>query len=199
MPRPRQDLKDKKFHHLTMLQVSRSGGAGVGMFWLAQCDCGTIKEVRGSDVSAGRIKTCGTCEYHLNIMQTRPPKPTTREQGIRSQLRRYISSALKRKISWLLTPEQFYEITAQDCTYCGAKPRAYKSRNPTRRRGIITTLMNGIDRVDSREGYTLANTVPCCSVCNRMKMSMHASDFISQCQKITHRMAEAQKALTVQE
>lgn len=191
MPRPRQDLKDKKFHHLTMLQPARSGGAGVGMFWLAQCDCGTIKEVRGSDVSAGRIKTCGKCEYHSNIMETRPPKPASKEQGERAHLRRYIASALKRKISWLLTPEQFSDIIKQDCTYCGAAPRAYKSRHPHRRRGIITTLMNGVDRVDSGQGYTLANTVPCCSVCNKMKMSLPAQVFIDQCAAITKRMTEA--------
>jgi len=192
---PRRDLKDKKYHHLTMLRPSRSGGAGVGMFWLAQCDCGVIKEIRGSDVAAGRIKTCGKCEYHSAILETRPVKETKKDVGARLQLRRYISSALKRKISWLLTPEQFNEIIAQDCTYCGASPRGYRSQAKNRRRGNITTLMNGIDRVSSTEGYTLANTVPCCSTCNRMKMAMDADVFINQCRKITERMNEAQKLL----
>lgn len=198
MPRKFRDLKDQKYHHLTMLHRSRSGGAGVGTFWLAQCDCGSIKEVRGSDVAAGRIKTCGKCEFHSAILHTRPPAPAPREKGIRAHLRRYIESALKRGISWLLTPEQFAEITEQQCTYCGAEPRAYRSRNPSRRRGIMITYMNGIDRVDSSQGYTLANTVPCCSVCNRMKMAMNADIFIDQCRKIATRMAEAQKMLDEQ-
>jgi hypothetical protein len=195
MTMPRRDLKDKKYHHLTMLRPSRSGGAGVGMFWLAQCDCGTIKEIRGSDVAAGRIKTCGKCEYHSAVLETRVTKETKKEAGVRIQLRRYITSALKRKISWLLTPEQFLEIIAQDCTYCGAPPRNYRSQAKNRRRGNITTSMNGVDRVSSTEGYTLANTVPCCSICNRMKMAMDADIFINQCRKITERMAEAKKAL----
>lgn len=195
MPAHRRNLKDQKFHHLTMLEGVRSGGAGKGMYWLAQCDCGNIKEVRGADVASGRIKTCGSCEYHKNIMAIKPPRPHPREAGIRAQLRRYIASALKRKISWLLTPEQFSEITSQDCTYCGAHPRAYKSRALSRRKGYVITHMNGVDRIDSSGPYTLANTVPCCSVCNKMKMSLEARFFIEHCTKIAQRMAQAQMLL----
>lgn len=195
MPARRRNLKGQKFHHLTMIEGVRSGGAGKGMYWLAQCDCGNMKEVRGADVASGRIKTCGSCEHHKNIMAIKPPRPTPREAGIRSQLRRYIASALKRKISWLLTPEQFSEITAQDCTYCGAAPRAYRSRSPYRRRGILTTFMNGIDRIDSKGPYSMANTVPCCSVCNKMKMTLDALFFVEHCTKISRRMSEAKKML----
>lgn len=195
MPASRRDHKNKKYYHLTMLEVVRSGGAGKGMYWLAQCDCGNLKEVRGSDVASGRIKTCGNCEHHSAIMASRAPKETRKDAGIRAQLARYINSALKRKISWLLTPEQFREIISQDCTYCGAPPREYRSQARHRRRGNITTLMNGIDRVASDQAYTLANTVPCCSVCNKMKMAMNADFFIAQCRLIAKRMDEAQKML----
>lgn len=31
---------------------------------------------------------------------------------------------------------------------------------------------NGIDRLNNDEGYTVENTVTCCSVCNRAKHTM---------------------------
>jgi hypothetical protein len=55
--------------------------------------------------------------------------------------------------------------------------------------------MNGVDRIDSSGPYTLANTVPCCSVCNKMKMSLEARFFIEHCTKIATRMAQAQMLL----
>lgn len=196
MPRKTLDLKDKKFHHITLLRPTRSGGAGVGRVWLGQCDCGRLKEYRATDVANGRVKSCGKCENHLALLKGRPPKTSSREAGLRAHLRRYINSALKRKIPWHLSPEQFAEITEQECTYCGALPRGYKARIHAKRRRTSTTIMNGIDRVNSQKGYTPDNVVPCCSVCNRMKMALEVDVFISQCKKITERMEAAKNLLT---
>jgi len=195
MARKAVDHKDKKYHHITLLRPTRSGGAGVGVMWLGQCDCGKMKEYRATDVAHGRVKSCGSCEHHSALLKGRPPKNSTREAGLRAHLRRYINSALKRGIPWHLSPEQFAAITEQECTYCGAAPRGYKARVLGRRRRTTTTIMNGIDRVDSKKGYTQDNVVPCCSVCNRMKMALDVVDFIDQCEKITKRMQQARNLL----
>ena len=43
---------------------------------------------------------------------------------------------------------------------------------------------NGIDRINSSNGYTLENVVPCCSYCNRMKMDLGYNEFLHLIEKI---------------
>lgn len=190
----RTNHKDKKYNHLTMMHPVRYGGNGRGMYWLAQCDCGRLKEVRGSDAAAGYIKTCGQCDYHSALMKNNAMDTALKVKGkfskvagLRAQLRRYIKGAMDRQIIWSLTPEEFVEIVEQDCTYCGSPPRPYKSK-PNRGKGrTVTAVMNGIDRVNSREGYIVSNVIPCCSVCNRMKMATDTKTFLDHCMIIASR------------
>lgn len=188
----RKNHEGKKYHHLTMIKPLRSGGAGRGMYWLAQCDCGATREVRASEASLGYIKTCGKCEYHLALLQgagsrggQRYSQLTSTNKGLRLQEHRYIKSAATRKIPWNLTPQQFNEIVKQNCTYCQAPPREYKQRDKKGRGRVRIAVMNGIDRVDSSKGYTLDNCIPCCTTCNRMKLDLPIVDFIKQCTRIS--------------
>lgn len=47
---------------------------------------------------------------------------------------------------------------------------------------------NGIDRVDNFKGYTLENSVPCCTICNRAKSNMLYDDFMSYIQRFKSRV-----------
>jgi len=69
-----------------------------------------------------------------------------------------------------LTLEQFDLLTQKPCHYCGGFT---SSRDYT-----------GLDRIDSSLGYTLANVVPCCEICNRMKLALTVSAWFNQMQKI---------------
>lgn len=42
----------------------------------------------------------------------------------------------------------------------------------------------GVDRVDSRQGYTLENSRPCCTCCNMMKKASTMDDFVERCCKV---------------
>lgn len=79
----------------------------------------------------------------------------------------YRNNAKHRSIEFNLTEDEFYGYWQQPCHYCGDD---------------IDTV--GVDRVDSKEGYTIDNTVPCCSVCNKMKLDLGVDVFISQIRKI---------------
>jgi len=57
------------------------------------------------------------------------------------------------------------------CHYCGETP-------------VPGISLNGLDRVDSRQGYTDANTVPCCSICNDMKITFSMTEFIDSVRRI---------------
>lgn len=71
----------------------------------------------------------------------------------------YKKNAKKRNLEFLLTKNQFYNLTAQPCCYCGDLQGH-----------------NGIDRVDSSKGYTVDNCVSCCSRCNIMKMDLNKDE-----------------------
>lgn len=82
----------------------------------------------------------------------------------------YQKSAVKRNIDFLLTEEQFNDITKNDCYLCG------KSNTD------IHT--NGIDRFDSSIGYILYNCRACCHSCNFMKNDYVFNDMIQQMKNI---------------
>jgi hypothetical protein len=87
-----------------------------------------------------------------------------------------------------LTLHQFVLLSQCDCFYCGIEPagtfRSHTEYGPKRRcDGSCPEVFwyNGIDRVDSREGYTLENIVPCCPACNRAKRDWSVSEFLDHC------------------
>ncbi len=77
------------------------------------------------------------------------------------------SGARIRGFEWDLTFEQFIIFWRKPCFYCGSE---------------IETI--GLDRIDSKKGYTLDNIVSCCPCCNNWKGSMSQEDFLSHCFKI---------------
>lgn len=186
MAAKRRDYKGHKYGHLTLLYPTRSGGSGKGVYWMAKCDCGNIKEVRGSDAAGNKIKSCGNCQYHTDLLEEAAAKGVKLRgwtKSIRVQHLRYIRSAVKRGIEWRLSPEEFLALVKKDCTYCNGAPREYKAKF-TKRGRTITTVMNGIDRLDSSLGYVSGNVVPCCGTCNKMKMAMDESVFMIHVLKI---------------
>lgn len=48
-----------KFNKLTIIQESPRRAANGGKYWICQCDCGTIKEIRGDHLKSGHTKSCG--------------------------------------------------------------------------------------------------------------------------------------------
>lgn len=46
-------------------------------------------------------------------------------------------------------------------------------------------LYNGIDRFDNNIHYILSNCVPCCKICNRMKHTMTAQEWLDHLDRIT--------------
>lgn len=63
-------------------------------------------------------------------------------------------AATSRGLAFDLDPLEYRALWGRPCHYCGA---------------VIDLV--GIDRVDNAVGYTVANTVLCCWVCNSWKMT----------------------------
>ena len=79
----------------------------------------------------------------------------------------YKKNAKKRNIDFNLTKEDFYFLTQQKCHYCGDMKE-----------------YNGIDRIDSNKGYELNNCVPCCEICNKMKLDYSYDFWIDHMKKV---------------
>ena len=88
---------------------------------------------------------------------------------------KYQSSVRKRDYSFELNLDEFLNIVNRPCFYCGDFSN---NKNPT------FPGRNGIDRIDNNIGYTLKNCVPCCDMCNRMKMKYSYDDFLKHIEKI---------------
>lgn len=82
---------------------------------------------------------------------------------------KYRSGARSRDIDFNISFEDFMEFWQQPCAYCGSD---------------IETV--GLDRMNGKVGYDKNNIIPCCSVCNKMKMNLTVNEFLNQCEKVAN-------------
>ena len=93
----------------------------------------------------------------------------SKKQNIQTHYHTYQYSANTKNLVFELTYETFIELVSTACHYCGIVQDE---------RGF-----NGIDRLDSAQGYTATNCVSCCQMCNYIKGSLSAEVFV---QRIEH-------------
>lgn len=60
--KPFQDLTDMRFGKLTVIK-RMPNNENNQIVWLCRCDCGIEKEIIGSCLKAGKIKTCRKCRH----------------------------------------------------------------------------------------------------------------------------------------
>lgn len=77
-------------------------------------------------------------------------------------------SAKTRRKEVSMQDEEIAALMLSNCRYCGTKP----------------SPRNGMDRVDSKQGYSVNNCVPCCLTCNLMKHSLPVEVFLSHVARI---------------
>ena len=67
------------------------------------------------------------------------------------------SRVIRRGGIWQLTLEEYKVLASQTCIYCD---------------GPIEGSGSGLDQIIPRGGYIIGNVVPCCYVCNRIKVDI---------------------------
>ena len=55
-----------KFNKLTIIKESTRRASNGGKYWVCQCECGKIKEIRGDHLKSGHTKSCG-CQNQEKI------------------------------------------------------------------------------------------------------------------------------------
>jgi hypothetical protein len=142
-------------------------------YWLCKCDCGNSIELSLGTLTSGNTQSCG-CMWREKMV-------LPRGQGSFLVIyRRYKSQAQTRGHVFEIPLEEFRDITAQGCFYCGASPN--NSGGSNQNFGKYT--YNGIDRVDNTIGYVEGNIVPCCRRCNRAKDVYTLPDFYNWVESI---------------
>lgn len=135
----------------------------VNRTWLCVCKCGRDSYVATNALMTGNTKSCGCGRFSGRTRSDKKLQIPT-SSLIRSIKRR----ATERGISWDISEDAVKKALASDCTYCGSAPRFYARDGVTR---------NGIDRLDNDLGYTVDNSIPCCTVCNQMKGTFSFTEF----------------------
>jgi hypothetical protein len=159
----------KKIGRLTV--ISGKENTRHGYKYNCQCSCGNITVVYKHALKKGETKSCG-CLYKETRIEKSNNKPRKDIKpkgmsGFNYFHHTYKRNAKLRNLEFSLTTEQFYNLTKGNCHYCHIQPSnnvKYAGRKKSE-----PYVCNGVDRVDNSLGYTVENSVSCCSICNRAK------------------------------
>lgn len=179
MTRAASNLTNQQFGQLLALHPTDKRSQAKSIIWNCKClNCGQEKEVSAIKLKNKEVRSCGCMEH---VREYRTPKGSS---GFNSLFCAYKKGAIRRGLEFNLTKKEVKDLVSQDCTYCGIEPRQviYGSRDKAREHGKF--IYNGIDRVNSSLGYSIENCVTCCIKCNRAKMALSESEFITLIAKI---------------
>jgi hypothetical protein len=130
--------------------------------------------------SGKRLGYCRNC-HNAVCAENKAGKKTERSNfkwavpGISGKYYRYKKGAEKRGLVWEISKREFEQLVQMPCDLCGTEASQSEGM------GNEPTKFNGIDRRDSDIGYTLANSVPCCWNCNRMKGEESLAETLRHC------------------
>lgn len=145
--------------------------------FLCRCTtCGYEKEKQGDQIRYKATYGCWNCRNE----RLRLP-----DAAFRDLRRRYQAGAKIRGIAWEITDDTFRMLIKRECFYCGAPPELSFMYGH-----VEAFLYNGVDRVDSANGYTPNNVVACCEICNKAKRDMSLADFQAWLRRVAQYWAE---------
>ncbi len=134
-----------------------------------------VKENKHNYYLANREKFAQRAkEYYLVNKQKINDYKNTYGKSPKGKLFSYKISAKKRGLDFMLSEQEFIHLLSLPCHYCN------------------TEVSNGIDRKDSELGYTLINSLPCCSTCNYMKRDLDYDYFIKHMEAIIKNLSKFQ-------
>lgn len=187
-----QNFEGKKFGYLKVLsEVER-----IIYTWkthtkkqrqmLVECVCGKQYRIKLKYLTSGKSKSCGCKSLELSNKDK-----NWKESALKWYYGRYKSGAKTRNIPFEITFRDFCEIVINSCSYCGKKDNLgekyinslklqQKYANNKKIAAIDPQLYGcGVDRINSKLGYTKTNIVSCCSRCNLGKLDLSKEQFLN--------------------
>jgi len=148
--------------------------------YLCQCECGIKKIIKASYLICGDTKSCGCLHREQQTWKAqRMIEARTQFTPIMAAARFVWRNNGYNKISF----DDFYMVSQLNCHYCGIAPSNVSSLKnyPLRSQQSIENsqfFYNGIDRIDSSQGYFFGNICSSCWVCNRAKRERTYDQFM---------------------
>lgn len=158
-----------KFGRLTV-ECQAVHSTKYGVYWKCLCDCGTYVEIISSNLRRGTSRSCGCLASEIVKIRNRG----SRKNSWEVELNNHIAHSIERGIHSELTIEEFTKLSQADCYYCGMQP-LQSCKSAILRENLVKK--NGIDRIDSKLGYTIGNCVSCCADCNLSKLDKDLQSF----------------------
>lgn len=165
-----------RYGRLVVLKRAKAPNGQREAYWLCQCDCSKTTIVRGSILRNGTTQSCGCLRDDVARAMARPEGAA----AARKVYGNYKRNAKERGLAWALSEEQFLDLTSCLCHYCGAPPSNIAHWDELNGDFIY----NGLDRLDSDNGYVHGNVVPCCIRCNHAKWDLLPLDFLAHIKRI---------------
>ena len=153
--------------------------------YLCKCNCGETRNVKLTNLLSGKVNSCG-CNNYIGNKNHGNTKFTPIDAGFRAKASSYKALAKQRGIVFSLSVEETVYLLQQKCFYCDKQPsNKYNVRKLNRGNNNFATkntigydiLYSGIDRVNNKEGYTIGNSVSCCTQCNTAKLNFTLDEF----------------------
>lgn len=171
------NLLGRRFGRLVVIDRIKGKDGKAGK-WVCACDCGGQKSTLTEALTTGYCRSCGCLAREMTAARSRKP-----DTYFRAVMKTYVRNAANRGIPFELSPEEFREIIKRPCFFCGVEAsRKYSTATTSNQSDSFPH--NGVDRFDNSKGYTVENSVPCCTQCNRMKHAMSASEFMSHITRV---------------
>lgn len=129
------------------------------LFQVKCLKCGHLSVQRGIDLQKMNNRSCINCIINA------------RDANVTFIYNRVKGNAKTRKIKWDLDINQFQKIAQNRCFYCNCIPSkspGFRDRSP---------FYHGLDRLNNNLGYTVDNSVSCCSICNYAKHTLSIEEF----------------------
>lgn len=177
--------------------VSRAFVKNETVYWTCECTCGVTLDVCGSSLRRSKrpTKSCGCAQVevakvlHLTVDNTKHSRSDLWLATVRHHVR---IGAKSRGIQYSLGDDQLRSIASSSCHYCGVQPSNYIQ---VARQDLKTVIYQGVDRIDSSNGYLPDNVRPCCKDCNRAKAELSDQNFKNLIARIYNHMLETQDVI----
>lgn len=181
------DITGQKYGRLTVIKRVQNYKYKSGKQcsqWECKCECGNLIIVPKTGL--GRTTNSCGCKRQEQARLNRKHVP---DSSLRSLYRLLTNSAKTRKLLPFLDFIIFKKIIRRKCFYCGIKPtNIFKTHKQT-----IPIFYNGIDRIDSEQGYHYKNVVSCCWRCNCAKNNMTSSEFLKWIKRLNSNLIKKGK------
>lgn len=154
-------------------------------YWLCECECGNIKEIRASHLLKGHSKSCG-CSWHNKN------KDNFNWKGYGDIPLDFFNSikrgAESRKLEFNITIEYLWSILEKQKHRCALSGIKLMFSTTRKNKNKIRTM--SVDRIDSSKGYVEGNIQWVHKTINIMKNKLSDEEFIMFCKNVSENNTE---------